>query len=219
MLCNGALLPIAQYSALFSLLGTTYGGNGTTNFALPDLQGRVPIYRSNTYPEGVSAGAEQVTLDAEHDADAQPPATRHDDCRPQEDAGVDVGCELIATDYDDSPPTSVVQSNPASLGMIGNNQPHPNLQPYLALNWCICHRTVSSRPATDRPRDPVRKGVRDEHTICRARSACSAGILRPASGALCNGQLIVDCAEPGAVFADRDDLRGRRHSDRSGCRT
>jgi len=61
-LCNGAILPIAQNAALFSLLGTTYGGNGTTTFALPDLQGRVPIHRSSQYPEGARAGEEQVTL-------------------------------------------------------------------------------------------------------------------------------------------------------------
>src|SRR5690349_17712694 len=61
-LCNGQVLPINQNQALFSLLGTTYGGNGQTTFALPNLQGRAPVHFSGTYPLGQSAGAETVTL-------------------------------------------------------------------------------------------------------------------------------------------------------------
>ena len=61
-LCNGQLLPINQNQALFSLLGTTYGGNGQTNFALPDLRSRAPLHASSMYPQGAMVGAEQVTL-------------------------------------------------------------------------------------------------------------------------------------------------------------
>src|SRR5829696_3550957 len=60
--CNGQLLPIAQYDALFSLLGTTYGGDGQTTFGLPDLRGRVPIHTNSTYPRGAMVGTEAETL-------------------------------------------------------------------------------------------------------------------------------------------------------------
>jgi microcystin-dependent protein len=137
MLCNGALLPIAQYSALFSLLGTTYGGNGTTNFALPDLQGRVPIHRSNTYPEGAKAGEEQVTLTQSmmpmHAHLLLATTTAGDKKAPLST----LAASSVATDFYYSPPTSVVQLNSASLGMVGSGQPHPNMQPYLVLNDSI----------------------------------------------------------------------------------
>ena len=71
-LCNGQLLPINQNQALFSLLGTTYGGNGTTNFALPNMQGRAPMHWSGTHPQGQSLGEESHTLTA-----AEMPAHQH----------------------------------------------------------------------------------------------------------------------------------------------
>ncbi|MGC1376320.1 MAG: tail fiber protein, partial [Anaerolineales bacterium] len=63
-LCNGDLLPISQYSPLYSLIGTTYGGDGVTNFALPNLQSRIPLHTSPAYPMGAKAGVETVTLTA-----------------------------------------------------------------------------------------------------------------------------------------------------------
>ena len=65
-LCNGQLLPIMQHQALFSLLGTTYGGDGITTFALPDLRERVPIHQSNTHPQGDAGGSDSVQLDITH---------------------------------------------------------------------------------------------------------------------------------------------------------
>ena len=136
-LCNGQLLPINQNQALFSLLGTTYGGNGTTNFALPDLQGRVPIHRSNTYPEGAKAGEEQVTLTQSmmpmHAHLLLATTTAGDKKAPLST----LAASSVATDFYYSPPTSVVQLNSASLGMVGSGQPHPNMQPYLVLNYSI----------------------------------------------------------------------------------
>src|SRR4051812_10635403 len=61
-LCNGQLLPISQYDALFNLIGTTYGGDGQTTFGLPDLRGRAPIHRSSNHPQGELLGSETVTL-------------------------------------------------------------------------------------------------------------------------------------------------------------
>ena len=137
MLCNGALLPITQYSALFSLLGTTYGGNGTTNFALPDLQGRVPIHRSNVYPEGARGGEEQVQL-----TQSMMPMHTHlflatTTAGDKKAAHFTLAASSIASDYYYSQPSPAVQLNPASLSMVGGNQPHPNMQPYLVLNYSI----------------------------------------------------------------------------------
>ncbi|HXD45249.1 MAG TPA: tail fiber protein [Pseudolabrys sp.] len=136
-LCNGAILPIAQNAALFSLLGTTYGGNGTTTFALPDLQGRVPIHRSSQYPEGARAGEEQVTLTQstlpQHIHMLQATTTAGDKKVPK----FAIAASSVATDFYYSPPSPLVQLNPASIGMVGGSQPHPNMQPFLVLNYCI----------------------------------------------------------------------------------
>jgi microcystin-dependent protein len=66
MVCNGQLLPIASYNALFALLGTNYGGNGVTTFGLPDLRGRIPMHVSTTHPQGEVAGSETVQLNQVH---------------------------------------------------------------------------------------------------------------------------------------------------------
>ncbi len=134
--CNGQLLSIAQNSALFSLLGTTYGGDGQTTFALPDLRGRAPLHFSPTHPEGEVAGAENVTL-----LQTQLPQHSH---------AVSVGASNAsatasrpvgnvcagATKYD------VAANAGGSLGAVtvantGGDQPHNNMQPYLAINYII----------------------------------------------------------------------------------
>lgn len=138
-LCNGALLPIQQYSALFSLLGTTYGGNGTTTFALPDLQGRVPVHRSQdgSFQQGQKAGEEQVLLTqstmALHNHALLGTTTAGDRKSPPST----YAASSSATDYYYSPPTNPVALNPASIGPAGGNQAHPNMQPYLVISYCI----------------------------------------------------------------------------------
>ncbi|HEY5278752.1 MAG TPA: tail fiber protein [Pseudolabrys sp.] len=136
-LCNGALLPIAQYSALFSLLGTNYGGNGSTTFGLPDLQGRVPIHRASSYPEGALGGEEQVTLTQStspmHTHLLLATTTAGDKKQPH----FALAASSIATDYYYSTPSPLVQLNPTSINMVGGSQPHPNMQPFLVLNYCI----------------------------------------------------------------------------------
>lgn len=139
MLCNGQVLSISQNTALFSLLGTMYGGNGTTTFALPDLRGRVPIAFGqgsglSPYDQGEVGGAEQVTLQA-----GQLPAHSHT-----------VGASATATTK--SPAGAVPAATPGgssygttvdlamSPGMVsggGPGGPHENRQPFLVLNWCI----------------------------------------------------------------------------------
>lgn len=144
-LCNGQLLPIAQNQALFSLLGTQYGGNGTTNFALPDLRSRTPIgYASSVDPSwqppsvqiGQSAGVENVTL-----SQSNMPAHSH----------TLNGSSARATSPDPTGRTFAVRRStlgyapasdgstaaPAAVATAGGSQPHPNLQPYTAINFVI----------------------------------------------------------------------------------
>lgn len=144
-LCNGQLLPIAQNQALFSLLGTQYGGNGTTNFALPDLRSRTPIgYASSVDPSwqppavqiGQSAGVENVTLLSTnlpaHGHNANASSTNGTTRNPN---GALYASTPVALHGPSSGPQ--VPLNPQTVGPAGGNQPHPNLQPYTTINFCI----------------------------------------------------------------------------------
>jgi microcystin-dependent protein len=137
-MCNGQLLPINQNQALFSLLGTTYGGNGITNFALPNMQGRAPMHWSGSHPQGQSAGEESHTLTA-----TEMPAHQHvlrasgkTAASSSPNAGV-----LAAPGRGATPAfaaaTNLVPLNPAAIGTTGGSQPHENRPPYLALNFVI----------------------------------------------------------------------------------
>jgi microcystin-dependent protein len=143
--CNGQLLPISQQTALFSLLGTFYGGNGTSNFALPDLQGRVPVHVGgssgngpglNAYDLGESGGEESHTLNAaeipSHTHTVSPQAS-HDERTTHlpGDAYPTTG-GIYASTHD-----SVAPMGPQSTSETGGSQPHDNLQPYLVLNYVI----------------------------------------------------------------------------------
>jgi microcystin-dependent protein len=140
-LCNGQLLPINQNQALFSLLGTTYGGNGQTNFALPNLRGRAPDHEGNGHTLGEAAGSTAVTLNIQQlpththflnnnmaVVDANTNATLG---APGGNNWANNGKAIWAT----SPPNAVM--NPQAVGNVGGSQPHTNMQPYLVLNFCI----------------------------------------------------------------------------------
>jgi microcystin-dependent protein len=136
-MCNGQILPIAQNQALFSLLGTTYGGNGQTTFALPDLRGRVPLHTGNSsYQLGERAGTEAETLTTQ----ALPPHSHSVNAAARAGtATAAVGnfpAQLPAgrTIFSNSGPS---QMNPAAVGPAGGSQPHSNIQPYSVLNFCI----------------------------------------------------------------------------------
>lgn len=144
-LCNGQLLPINQNQALFSLLGTQYGGNGTTNFALPDLRSRTPIgYASSVDPSwqppavqiGQSAGVENVTLLSTNlpaHAHTLGATTSNGTTRNPNNATYAASAVPLF-----GPPTGTqVPLNPATVAPAGGNQPHPNLQPYMTINFCI----------------------------------------------------------------------------------
>ena len=147
--CDGQLLPLSQNTALFSLLGTTYGGNGKSNFALPDLQGRAPMHPGqgpglSLHDLGETGGSEIVTLlqsempshphtmRANTDiADVQTPSNARSIARSQN-----------ANAYKPPSGQPVVQLNPGALAPAGGDQPHNNLQPYLTLYFNIALQGV-----------------------------------------------------------------------------
>jgi microcystin-dependent protein len=133
-LCNGQLLPINQNQALFSLLGTTYGGNGQTNFALPNLQGRIPIHMGNGHTQGEVSGEENHTLTASEMA-AHSHVVSASATDPTQ--GLPTGNMWAngAGAYSSAAPNSSML--PASISNVGGSQPHANTQPYLVLNFVI----------------------------------------------------------------------------------
>jgi microcystin-dependent protein len=146
-ICDGTLLPIQQYTALFSLLGTYYGGDGTTNFALPDLRSRVPIGMGqgnglSPYVIGQVAGVENVTLLANQlpkhnhliNADKAPAAVVQSPANNFLAAGTASG---RPADIYSAALTSQTTLNPNAVSISGGNQPHTNIQPVLAMNYII----------------------------------------------------------------------------------
>lgn len=140
MFCNGQLLPISEYETLFNLIGTTYGGDGQSTFALPDLQGRVPIHwgtgGGSTYSLAQNGGVEQVTL-----AVAQIPAHTHAFLATSSlsSATDPVGNVLAESTllmmFQSGNPT--IAMAPGTTGSVGGSQPHSNFQPYLCVDFII----------------------------------------------------------------------------------
>jgi microcystin-dependent protein len=128
-LCNGQLLAINQNQALYSLLGTTYGGNGRTTFALPDLRGRVALHKESIFPIGQTSGQTAVTLSHSnlpmHNHALIMSTTSDDDADPS-------GNYIVGNN-------SLINGTLASptIGITGGSQPHDNMQPYLVLSFCI----------------------------------------------------------------------------------
>ena len=136
--CQGQLLPINQNTALFSLLGTTYGGNGTTNFALPDLRGRVAVSSGqgpglSNYVLGEQAGEENHTL-----ITTEIPAHTHSAaCNGEDSNSANPTNHFPASQATGYSTTATAVMNSGVIGLAGGSQPHNNLPPYLALNYCI----------------------------------------------------------------------------------
>jgi microcystin-dependent protein len=149
--CNGQLLPINQNQALFSLLGTTFGGDGRVNFALPDMRSRIPVSFGTQTVLGERAGSESVTL-----LQSTMPAHTHqmlaDGATPTSSNGPSPGASGSTvlgnsggTQSPGAPFTVSIYSNagpngamdPRVVGNAGGSQPHTNIQPYLTLNFCI----------------------------------------------------------------------------------
>ena len=144
LFCDGSLVPISQFDTVFNLIGTTYGGDGQSTFALPDLRGRVPVHMGTggggTYTIGQTGGVESVTLTV-----SQIPAHNHPMVGTS-NAGVsnNVANSVPGNGqpvYSSSAPTVnldyVSPGGPAMIHPAGGNQPHDNMQPYLVLNFII----------------------------------------------------------------------------------
>lgn len=144
--CDGQLLPLSQNTALFSLLGTTYGGNGKSNFALPDLQGRAPMHPGqgpglSLHDLGETGGSETVTL-----LESEIPSHTHNFTASQSDGtdqtpvnqrlatGIGIGQYAAAA--------SLTQLSPNMLAPAGGDAPHNNLMPYLTFYFCIALQGV-----------------------------------------------------------------------------
>ena len=143
--CNGQLLPIAQNTALFSLLGTTYGGNGTTNFALPDLQGKAPVFFGQgpgltARSEGETGGSDTSTLllsqipQHNHSLMSKPAGGQAD---PNGRLFGSAGGQLPPPNFYSTAAGTPVQMSSLALNAAGSSLPHNNLMPYLVLNFCI----------------------------------------------------------------------------------
>jgi microcystin-dependent protein len=140
MLCQGQLLPISENEVLFQLIGTTYGGDGESTFALPDLAGRIPVHQGTggggTYTPGQAAGVETVTITTQ-----QMPAHTHaliasqhiaDQSSP---ANAVPAQSALANLYIEDTPT--IGTSPSSVTAVGGSQPHENMAPYLCINYII----------------------------------------------------------------------------------
>lgn len=132
--CNGQLMAIAQNQALFSLLGTMYGGDGRTTFGLPNLQGRAATHRGGSMAQGQAAGEAAHTLIA-----TEIPAHTHTVNASSAAAGspVPTGNVLASAANVYGGPTSLTTLRPGTLAPAGGSQPHSNLQPYTVINFCI----------------------------------------------------------------------------------
>jgi microcystin-dependent protein len=134
-LCNGQLLPINQNQALFALLGTTYGGNGQTTFALPNLQGRIPNHVGSGFTLGEAGGEIAHTLNiSELPAHTHTPLGNQTNPASSSSAGGNLW-GFVPNDYAANSNGSVM--NPACVTPTGGNQPHQNMSPYLVLNFII----------------------------------------------------------------------------------
>jgi len=134
--CNGQLMAISQYQALFSLLGTTYGGDGRTTFALPDLRGRVPLHASPAIILGAKAGQSGATL-----GNNNIPLHTHNIMITNLDANAPAATGNLISKQSETifsaPQTSMSALAPGMIGNTGNSTPVSNMQPYLGLTVCI----------------------------------------------------------------------------------
>lgn len=153
--CNGQILPISQYSALFSLLGTNYGGNGTSNFCLPNFQGNVPVNQGqgsglSAYVVGQQGGSTNVTLlyneMAQHRHNVNADSDKATSANPSGvifmEGDYPTGTSTSAAIVMYSTLTSPVTMSPLAVGLSGSSLPHNNMMPYLALNYCIAMQGI-----------------------------------------------------------------------------
>jgi microcystin-dependent protein len=145
--CDGQLLPLSQNTALFSLLGTTYGGNGKSNFALPDLQGRAPMHPGqgpglSLHDLGETGGSETVTLlESEIPSHTHPLMAANLPANSKAPAGNSLA-RATGNVYLNPSGQPLVTMSPSELAPAGGDQPHNNMQPYLTFYFCIALQGV-----------------------------------------------------------------------------
>lgn len=148
-LCNGQLMPLSQNTALFSLLGTTYGGDGKSTFALPDLQGCAPMHPGqgpglSLHDLGETGGSETVTLlETEMPVHSHTMKANNSDgtlSSPANNVSSAPGADRDIFWYKDGTPNATM--NPAASGISGGGLPHNNLMPYLTMSYCIALQGV-----------------------------------------------------------------------------
>jgi microcystin-dependent protein len=136
MFCEGQLLPISEYETLFNLIGTTYGGDGQSTFALPDLRGRVPLHFGNGFTLAETGGVETVTLTV-----SQIPAHSHPFLASTNNATTTNAAANVPATTPNYTPYIVANANSAmnaqSTTSTGGSQPHDNFQPYLCVDFII----------------------------------------------------------------------------------
>jgi microcystin-dependent protein len=136
MFCEGQLLPISENETLFQLIGTTYGGDGESTFALPDLRGRIPIHQGNGFTLAETGGAEEITLTVQQIASHTHPlvaTTNNADTANVQNALPATG--LLSQLYWGDPPDA--NCSPQAIASTGGSQPHTNFQPYLCVDFII----------------------------------------------------------------------------------
>jgi len=136
MFCEGSILPISENEVLFQLIGTTYGGDGQSTFALPDLRGRLPIHQGNGFILAETGGAEEITLTVQ-----QTPVHTHTLLGSSSTGSTSLPENSVLakstsnTPYSPFPPDRTMHLG--SIGPVGGSQPHTNLQPFLCINFII----------------------------------------------------------------------------------
>lgn len=136
MFCEGQLVPISEYETLFQLIGTTYGGDGQSTFALPDLRGRIPLHQGNGFILAETGGAEEITLTVSQiPAHSHPLLASSDPAASPNVSGAVIATPLTATPFFADTPT--VPLGAQAVSNIGGSQPHNNFQPYLCVDFII----------------------------------------------------------------------------------
>lgn len=135
--CNGALMSIAENDVLFSLIGTTYGGDGQSTFALPNLQSRVPVHQGSGFVIGQAGGTESVALTVSQipQHTHAPQANGGGSGNPVNSPAGNVWSGWTGGGYSAGPPGSAM--SPAAVSAAGGSQPHDNMMPFLAVNFII----------------------------------------------------------------------------------
>ena len=142
-LANGQLLPINQNQGLFSLLGTTFGGDGRVNFALPDLRGRVPIHVGSGHTLGDRGGEQAHTLSI-----AELPTHTHTFRATDANGATPFGSGNVFGSFNNgyAAPAALISINPGTITNVGGSQAHLNMQPFLTLSFCIALQGIFPSP-------------------------------------------------------------------------